>query len=314
MMALPTSETLIRQSISWQLKATAEVARLRVSQDAAAWRAAGLTKGSVSPHHSPQTGWERAEDFERSVCNVRYSRRPPAPGACKPVDRHSHYTRRNFSGMIMGAARFGTLQGAVQLGRPGHYEDLNTTELEADPAHNVAAGKFIPEPISPMAGQSLEVPDGMEDPGSPVSQSGGIPTSKSQRSIIAGASERDDRTDVHGNKITKGSKTYRCSFRDEVEQEPIHDIKEVQSFKQPGLGQQLQDSDNKVSELLLANVMHGPLHLAHGHNKQGGWTPQSRWRHSEILSDTTGRLKPRKRRAAHCSGGLAGSMARKVTP
>ena len=24
----------------------------------------------------------------------------------------------------------------------------------------------------------------------------------------------------------------RCSFRDEVEQEPIHDIKEVQSFKQ----------------------------------------------------------------------------------
>ncbi|CAE7256150.1 unnamed protein product [Symbiodinium necroappetens] len=96
-----------------------------------------------------------------------------------------------------------------------------------------------------MAGQSLEVPDGMEDPGSPVSQSGGIPTSKSQRSIIAGASERDDRTDVHGNKITKGSKTYRCSFRDEVEQEPIHDIKEVQSFKQPGLGQQLQDSDNK---------------------------------------------------------------------
>eukprot|EP00439_Symbiodinium_sp_Y106_P047309 s3278_g6.t1 len=250
----------------------------------------GLTKGSVSPHHSPQTGWERAEDFERSVCNVRSDLSP-------------------FSIPVQSQA---LLRGPANL-----LTAIPTTE----------DGKFIPEPISPMAGQSLEVPDGMEDPGSPVSQSGGIPTSKSQRSIIAGASERDDRTDVHGNKITKGSKTYRCSFRDEVEQEPIHDIKEVQSFKQPGLGQQLQDSDNKSKpeffgaaermralgpesrELLLANVMHGLLHLAHGHNKQGGWTPQSRWRHSEILSDTTRRLKPRKRRAAHCSGGCCFSHA-----
>mmetsp|Transcript_125251 Transcript_125251/g.297256 ORF Transcript_125251/g.297256 Transcript_125251/m.297256 type:complete len:93 (-) Transcript_125251:108-386(-) len=85
----------------------------------------------------------------------------------------------------------------------------------------------------------------MEDPGSPISASGGIPTSKSQRSILAGTSERDDRTDVHGNKIAKGSKSYRCSFRDEVEQEPIHDIKEVQSYKQPGIGAQIGDGDKQ---------------------------------------------------------------------
>lgn len=75
----------------------------------------------------------------------------------------------------------------------------------------------------------------MEDPGSPISQSGGVPTSKSQRSILAGTSERDERKDVHGNTIKKGDKkNYRCSFRDEVEEEPVHDIKEVQSYKQPG--------------------------------------------------------------------------------
>lgn len=67
---------------------------------------------------------------------------------------------------------------------------------------------------------------------------GNIPTSKSQRSILAGTSERgDERKDVHGNTIKKGDKkNYRCSFRDEVEEEPVHDIKEVQSFKQPGIG------------------------------------------------------------------------------
>eukprot|EP00435_Cladocopium_sp_Y103_P003753 s2803_g1.t1 len=79
------------------------------------------------------------------------------------------------------------------------------------------------------------VAEDMEDPGSPVSQSGNIPTSKSQRSILAGTSERggDERKDVHGNTIKKGDKkNYRCSFRDEVEEEPVHDIKEVQSYKQ----------------------------------------------------------------------------------
>jgi len=61
---------------------------------------------------------------------------------------------------------------------------------------------------------------------------------KSQTSILSGSDKiaARQRCDSHGNTIAKGSKTHRCSWRDEVDgQKAVSDIKEVQAFKSHNL-------------------------------------------------------------------------------
>mmetsp|Transcript_36813 Transcript_36813/g.66735 ORF Transcript_36813/g.66735 Transcript_36813/m.66735 type:complete len:90 (+) Transcript_36813:144-413(+) len=66
--------------------------------------------------------------------------------------------------------------------------------------------------------------------GAPSSPAG-IPSTQSQRSILSGMSERGERADAHGNKIEKGSKQHKATFKDEVEESPLHEVREVQSYK-----------------------------------------------------------------------------------
>mmetsp|Transcript_21207 Transcript_21207/g.49331 ORF Transcript_21207/g.49331 Transcript_21207/m.49331 type:complete len:90 (+) Transcript_21207:144-413(+) len=86
-----------------------------------------------------------------------------------------------------------------------------------------------------------------EDASSPAS----IRANKSATSIISGQSGRE-RVDSHGNRITKGSKTHRCSFRDEQDQsQGIHDVQEVTAYKQPYLGGDYGSDDQQCCSCTL---------------------------------------------------------------
>jgi len=71
-----------------------------------------------------------------------------------------------------------------------------------------------------------------EDPGS-GSPKKETPTSQSSPvSILAGESGRSNREDAHGNKIEKGKKTHRCSFKDEINpRSSVMEVKEVTPMK-----------------------------------------------------------------------------------
>mmetsp|Transcript_40856 Transcript_40856/g.113606 ORF Transcript_40856/g.113606 Transcript_40856/m.113606 type:complete len:94 (+) Transcript_40856:103-384(+) len=72
-----------------------------------------------------------------------------------------------------------------------------------------------------------------------------IKTGKSQNSILSGQSGRE-RVDSHGNPITKGSKSHRCSFRDEHDQTLcVHDVKEVTAYKTPYFGADYREDDKQ---------------------------------------------------------------------
>mmetsp|Transcript_123945 Transcript_123945/g.246764 ORF Transcript_123945/g.246764 Transcript_123945/m.246764 type:complete len:101 (+) Transcript_123945:108-410(+) len=61
-----------------------------------------------------------------------------------------------------------------------------------------------------------------------------IRSGPSHTSILSGSDKlaARQRCDSHGNTIQKGSKSHRCSWRDEMdEKKAVSDIKEVQAFK-----------------------------------------------------------------------------------
>lgn len=71
----------------------------------------------------------------------------------------------------------------------------------------------------------------------------GDPSSPSG-SIIKGNSGRESRVDANGNKIVAGG-NMRCSFRDELGQGTVSEVKEITAYKSPYLGGMDQDSEKQ---------------------------------------------------------------------
>lgn len=85
------------------------------------------------------------------------------------------------------------------------------------------------------------------EPSSPkADEEPAIPSSRSQRSIISGMSERSDRKDAHGNAIEKGSKGHKASFRDEVAAAPISEVKEVVAYKSNYINSNFDDGEKQT--------------------------------------------------------------------
>mmetsp|Transcript_38524 Transcript_38524/g.86840 ORF Transcript_38524/g.86840 Transcript_38524/m.86840 type:complete len:102 (-) Transcript_38524:184-489(-) len=73
-----------------------------------------------------------------------------------------------------------------------------------------------------------------------------VPAIRHQKSILSGCSGRD-RKDSFGTPISRGSKTHRCSFRDEKSDnpQPVQDVKEVAAYKTACLASDCRDDDKQ---------------------------------------------------------------------